>query len=123
MLRRTPYALKRPKVIRNQYPDNDCDAPLCRKCHEVIYHRSEDDVLETFGTFVRLRCTAAGCGHADWYQEIVIVQASGAAPPQPEGPGAVWIHDVMLGRSFRAEEGLTQGAETQSDRRPLMQEP
>jgi hypothetical protein len=29
----------------------------------------------------------------------------------------------MLGLSFRAEEGLTQGAEIQSDRRHLMQEP
>lgn len=110
-------------MIGTQYSGNVCNAPLCRKCHEFIYHRTEDDVLETFGTFVRLRCTAAGCGHADWYREMVIVQASGAAPPQVEGQGEVWIHDVMLGLSFRAEEGLTQGAEIQSDRRHLMQEP
>jgi hypothetical protein len=75
----------------------------CRKCHEPIQLRSEDDVLDKFGGFVRLRCAATDCGNEDWYKKPAFTPAVSIAQPVPEGPGEVWIHDVILGLSFRAE--------------------
>lgn len=75
----------------------------CRKCHEPIELRSEDDVLDKFGGFVRLRCTAPDCGSEDWYKKPAFTLMPTVAQQVPEGPGEVWIHDVILGLSFRAE--------------------
>ncbi|HEX4605532.1 MAG TPA: hypothetical protein VH724_16140 [Candidatus Angelobacter sp.] len=75
----------------------------------MIDLRSEDDFLESFGTFVRLRCTAPDCGHEDWYQEPEFLSTPDLAVTPDltghvtAGPGEVWIHDAFLGLSFRAE--------------------
>jgi hypothetical protein len=55
-----------------------------------------------------LRCTAADCGHEDWYKDPVLTQTPSIAQPVPEGPGEVWIHDVILGLSFRAEDNCNR---------------
>jgi hypothetical protein len=65
-------------------------------------------------------CTASGCGHEDWYSNLVIVEAptfasSTLTQTNPEGPGEVWIHDAMLGLSFRVETGSNHGEPIKSN--------
>jgi len=91
-------------VTKNSNSPGDCTTTLCRKCRQPIDPRSEDDFLDRFGTFVRLRCTTADCGHEDWYKEPVLVPAQKPSAAAPAGPGEVWVHDVFLGLSFKAEE-------------------
>lgn len=90
-------------MITNYNSPEDSATLECRKCHEVIELRSEDDVLDKFGGFVRLRCNATDCGNEDWYKKPVFTETPSIAQPVPQGPGEVWIHDVILGLSFRAE--------------------
>ncbi len=78
-------------------------APRCRGCQKAIEPRTEDDVLDQYGSFFRLRCTAADCGHIDWYKDVTFSPTTGVADPEVEGPGEVWIHDVMLGLSFKGD--------------------
>jgi hypothetical protein len=93
-------------VITDQ--NSPVEAPLarCRKCQKQIDPRSEDDVLDKFGTFIRLRCTNADCDHIDWYKGVALAprsaRASAGSEPADE-PGEVWIHDVILGLSFRTD--------------------
>ena len=77
--------------------------PRCRKCHNPIDPRSEDDLLDKFGDFFRLRCTAVTCGHIDWYKGVSLVLAAELIGPAPQEPGEVWIHDVMLGLTVKAD--------------------
>jgi hypothetical protein len=74
----------------------------CRKCKGLIDVRSEEDALDHFGSFFRLRCTAAECGHVDWYKGISVVPPANA-PAAPQNGGEVWVHDVILGLSFKAD--------------------
>ncbi len=90
----------------NKNSPSDCASPVCRKCHQPVEPQSEEELLDKFGGFVRLRCHAAECGHEDWYKEpVLIVPPRAAQQAVPEGAGEVWIHDVILGLSFRAENG------------------
>src|ERR1043166_3263174 len=85
--------------------------PRCRKCQNPITPASEDDVLEKFGDFFRLRCTSDACGHIDWYRGVKFAPVEKTKETlflKPPGPGAqelgeVWIHDVVLGLSFKAD--------------------
>jgi hypothetical protein len=95
-------------VITEQSSSRDREIPVCRKCQQMIDPRSEDDFLDRFGTFVRLRCTSADCVHEDWYKDPVLTETPSFAQPAPEGPGEVWIHDVILGLSFRAEDNCNR---------------
>jgi hypothetical protein len=99
----------------NKNSPSDRGTPVCRKCHQDIQPRSEDELLDKFGGFVRLRCNAANCGHEDWYKEPVLIAAPIFAQPAPEGPGEVWIHDVMLGLSFKAEANSNLDYERATD--------
>lgn len=90
--------------MNNQNSPTELAGARCRKCQSPIDTRSEENVLDSFRSFLRLRCTAPDCGHVDWYKDVYV--ASPAAPvsaPVPQGPGEVWVHDVFLGLSFRAE--------------------
>jgi len=95
-------------VITNQNSPRDRDTAVCRKCQQTIDPRSEDEFLDKFGSFARLRCTATDCGHEDWYKDPVLTLTPSVAQPVPEGPGEVWIHDVILGLSFRAEDNCNR---------------
>ncbi|HZU34222.1 MAG TPA: hypothetical protein VFB79_24140 [Candidatus Angelobacter sp.] len=75
----------------------------CRKCQAPIELKSEQDIIDKFGTFTRISCNEPECGHIDWYKEVTFVQSSSDASSQQDGPGEIWIHDVMLGLSFRAD--------------------
>ena len=84
--------------------------PRCRKCQNPINPESEDDVLDRFGDFFRLRCTSAACGHIDWYRgvkfapvEKTTIPALAKPSSAAQEPGEVWIHDVVLGLSFKAD--------------------
>jgi hypothetical protein len=94
----------------NNNSPSDCATPVCRRCHQDIDIRSEDELLDKFGGFVRLHCHAADCGHEDWYKEPVLILPPILAEPAPQGPGEVWIHDVMLGLSFKAENSASLDA-------------
>ena len=64
--------------------------------------------MDKFGTFMRLACTSADCGHVDWYKGVVPTpQNVDSSEPSGE-PGEVWIHDVILGLSFRTDESSNQ---------------
>jgi len=76
---------------------------LCRKCRKPIDPRSEGDVLDKFGSFIRLACTTADCGHVDWYKGVVLAPEGVVPGPASDEPGEVWIHDVILGLSFRTD--------------------
>ena len=59
--------------------------------------------MDKFGNFIRLACTSAGCGHVDWYKGVALTPQN-VASIEPSGePGEVWIHDVILGLSFRTD--------------------
>ena len=85
--------------------------PRCRKCQNPISPETEDDVLDSFGDFFRLRCTSPACGHIDWYRGVKFTAGAmptTASPAKPailaaQEPGDVWVHDVVLGLSFKAE--------------------
>ncbi|HWS17490.1 MAG TPA: hypothetical protein VN223_05725 [Candidatus Elarobacter sp.] len=107
-------------MLKIQNTCSDPATPACRKCREILDPRREEDILDEFGVFVRLLCTASGCGHEDWYSNLVIVEAPAFASPtltqtNPEDPGEVWIHDVMLGLSFRVETGSNHGEPIKSN--------
>jgi hypothetical protein len=91
----------------NKNSPSDYASPVCRKCHQPVEPQSEEELLDKFGGFVRLRCHGVECGHEDWYKEPVLVAAPRIAEPIPEGAGEVWIHDVILGLSFKAENGTS----------------
>ena len=99
-------------MTTNNNSPSDRTTPLCRKCRQPIDPRSEDDFLDKFGTFVRLRCTATDCGHEDWYKGPVLVSAQ-SSESAPAGAGEVWIHDVFLGLSFKADSKLHHKGETE----------
>jgi hypothetical protein len=95
-------------LIEIQDPCSDPDTPVCRKCRQILGPRHEENVIDEFGGFVRLLCTASGCGHEDWYNNLMIVEAPALVQPtiiqtDSEGMGEVWIHDVLLGLSFRLQ--------------------
>jgi hypothetical protein len=94
-------------VNANYNSHNDRDTPVCRKCQHAIAIQGENDVLDKFGDFVRLRCTIPDCRHVDWYKAPIFTPASDAVQSSPEDPGEVWVHDVILGLSFRAESNTT----------------
>jgi len=54
--------------------------------------------------FVRLRCIQPDCLHLDWYDksEIDIPQD---AKTEADNQSHVWIHDLLLGVSFRDPDG------------------
>jgi len=89
-------------VTRNQENPSASAPTLCRKCRQSIVAHSETDFLDRFSNFVRLRCTVPECGHEDWYRDVQVNEEK-QAPATNSGPGEVWIHDVMLGLSFRAD--------------------
>lgn len=97
------------KLIETPDLRDDPATPVCRKCGQEIGPRCEQDILDKFGNFVHLRCSAFDCGHMDWYENLAIVMVP-ALPPVThatvEGPGQVWVHDVMLEISFRADAGI-----------------
>lgn len=99
----------------NQSSLSDSPFPVCRQCHQHIKLTSEDSILDRFGGFARLRCTVAECGHEDWYKEPIMIVAPSVVPPVPEGAGEVWIHDVILGLSFRADSAASLEKGTPSD--------
>jgi hypothetical protein len=93
--------------VTNAHSGNDCDILVCRKCRQVLDPGRKDNILDTFGDFARLRCTNSTCGHADWYKlPAVIPRQNFSRPVAAEGSGEVWLHDVILGRSFRADGGM-----------------
>jgi hypothetical protein len=89
-------------VISDQASSAKPAAARCRKCRKPIELPGDDDVLDKFGVFFRLRCTAAGCGHVDWYKGVVTPPPTASAQVSQE-PGEVWIHDVILGLPFKAD--------------------
>ena len=90
-------------MTREQETYSDAEAPHCRRCSQPINLRSEADCLDKFGTFTRLRCPVPECGHEDWYKDVKLPKVEALPKEHPAGPGEIWIHDVMLGLSFRAE--------------------
>src|ERR1700743_3532608 len=106
--KRTLRFLKKESVLfMDQSSLSDSAFPVCRQCRQPIKLTSEDGVLDRFGGFARLHCTTAERGHEDWYKEPIMIVAPTPLPPVPEGPGEVWIHDVILGLSFRAESAAS----------------
>ena len=89
--------------------------PGCRRCHQDIQPTSQDNILDRFGGFARLRCSAPECGHEDWYKEPIMIATPNVAPSVPEGPAEIWIHDVILGLSFKAESAASLESGTPSD--------
>jgi hypothetical protein len=91
--------------LNNNYnAPSGSSTPICRQCQQAIELKNENDFLDNFGGFVRLRCAAPDCGHEDWYKEPVFQPAARVVRRAPEeGPGEVWVHDVMLGLSFKTE--------------------
>jgi hypothetical protein len=97
-----PTLKKRLNVTTNQENLSASVPTLCRKCRQSIVAHSETDFLDKFSNFVRLRCTAPECGHEDWYMDVQLNEEK-HAPTADTGSGEVWVHDAMLGLSFRAD--------------------
>lgn len=103
-MERGPSAPDDPDVMNNQNSPTEPAGTQCRKCQQPIEPRSEEDILDSFRSFLRLRCTAADCGHTDWYKDVYVASpAASVSAPMPQEPGEVWIHDVFSGQSFKAE--------------------
>ncbi len=75
---------------------------LCRACGSPIHHNNEDAFLESFRELVQLRCVNPQCGHTGWYDETDFERDTTPAIIEAEGVGEVWVHDLLLGLSFRA---------------------
>jgi hypothetical protein len=95
--------------MTDQNSPNDFTSPRCRKCRQPIEPRSEDEVLDQYRSFFRLRCTTAECGHIDWYRDVTFVPATSLADPKVEAPGEIWIHDVIMGTSFKSDGNASVG--------------
>lgn len=74
----------------------------CRKCQAPIELRSENDIIDKFGAFARVGCSGPECGHIDWYKDVAFLAPVSDSLPH-DGPGEIWIHDVILGLSFKAD--------------------
>jgi hypothetical protein len=61
---------------------------------------NEDSCLDHFGQFVRLRCGSTACGHVGWYKHEELERPA-VSLPDPTGTGEVWVHDALLGISFK----------------------
>jgi hypothetical protein len=96
--------------LNNNYDaPSGSSTPACRQCQQEIELKSEADFLDSFGGFVHLRCTAPECGHEDWYKEPARFPAPRTPELAPEGPGEVWVHDIMLELSFKTESTENNG--------------
>jgi hypothetical protein len=79
---------------------------LCHGCGSPIHVNDQAAYLDSIRHFVRLRCVNPSCGRVDWFEEVDFVTESTAeATAAPEGAGEVWVHDLLLGLSFRDPNG------------------
>jgi hypothetical protein len=88
--------------LTDQNPSGVPNSLRCRKCQVPLELHSEEDIIDKFGVFARVGCTAPACGHIDWYKDVAFV-ALPSDPLPDDGPGEIWIHDVILGLSFKAD--------------------
>lgn len=93
----------------DQDPPQDATSPRCRKCQEPIEPGSEDDALDSYGSFFRLRCAAVECGHIDWYKDVPFPPAVTPDSSGKGAPGEVWIHDAVLGTSCKTDGNVSAG--------------
>ena len=79
------------------------DTVLCHLCQQEISLDEWRLFLDRGHYPVRLRCTHPECGFVDDYNEYEFHVRTGKRAPE-QGPGEVWIHDVLLGLSFKVQE-------------------
>jgi hypothetical protein len=91
--------------------DNTKDSPretgfvLCHGCGSPIHGNDQEAYLDSIRQFVRMRCGNPQCGRTEWYEEAEFEQTIPSTISTPEGGGEVWIHDLLLGLSFRDPSG------------------
>jgi hypothetical protein len=91
--------------------DNTKDSPretgfvLCHGCGSPIHGDDQAAFLDSIRQFVRMRCGNPQCGRTEWYEESEFEQSTADAPSTSGPGGEVWIHDLLLGLSFRDPHG------------------
>ncbi len=88
------------KIVTNHKDPSADESPPCRKCRKPMQYHVEDTPLDRFGQFVRLSCNEPHCGHVDWYKEAEFKSVA-AGFSVAGSPGEVWVHDIILGLSFK----------------------
>jgi len=92
-------------VNNNQDPPQETAIVLCHACGSPIHLADQAASQESMGNFVRLRCMNPQCGHTEWYEESDFERDPTTTDPQAENGGEVWVHDLLLGLTFRAHNG------------------
>jgi len=78
---------------------------LCHGCGSPIQGNDQAAFLDSIRQFVRMRCLNPQCGRTEWYEEAEFERTASPTTAAPEGVGEVWIHDLLLGLSFRDPNG------------------
>jgi hypothetical protein len=76
----------------------------CHVCKSPIDTSDQAAFVDRISRFVRLRCIQPDCLHVDWYNESEI-EIPLDANSQTDDQSHVWIHDLLLGVSFRDPGG------------------
>jgi len=76
----------------------------CRECKSAIDITDQAAFVDRISHFLRLRCVQPGCLHVDWYKESEIETPLGAESGSDD-ESHVWVHDLLLGVSFRDPGG------------------
>ena len=96
-----PKKLHEKTLTNHKNSPDDFSPPRCRKCEQPIAFYTDDAPLDRFGQFVRLSCSEPRCGHVDWYKEVQFESTVALFSTSPDGVGEVWVHDIILGLSFK----------------------
>jgi len=88
-------------VINHKNSPDDASSPRCRKCKSALEFHIDETPLDRFGQFVRVGCAEPHCGHVDWYKEAEFASAARSSNALSDGTGEVWVHDIILGLSFK----------------------
>ncbi len=85
-------------------PTNGAAVIRCHKCGTPVVVPDGEAGREQARPFVRLRCSNLACGYVDWYSQSECEETAGPETSQ-HGHGGVWIHDSLLGLSFKDPTG------------------
>ncbi len=86
-------------------PTNGAAVIRCHKCGTPVVVPDGEAGREQARPFVRLRCSNLACGYVDWYSQSECEETAGPAETSQHGHGGVWIHDSLLGLSFKDPTG------------------
>lgn len=77
----------------------------CHQCSNSIDISDQAAFVDRFKHFIRLRCVQPDCLSVDWYTDSEIESPTCAESDSNHQESHVWVHDLLLGVSFRDPGG------------------